>query len=185
MPIGYNRGMRVRFNIRSLAPVCGSLILSIVLIFWDAILEGGYLLSFFVCPIWLVFALFRAGSGRATGRVAVARILIPLVTGLVVFANSYMQDEIAMAGAARIIQACERYREDNGDYPAKLSDIVPRYLDSIPTAKYCCSQHEFWYFGHPATSEKSSPPPTLSWVQVPPFGRKVYNFVSGQWRYVD
>jgi len=177
VPIGYNRGMGVRFNIRSLSPVRWSLVLSIVLVFLDAVLDGSYLFSALVCPIWLVVALFRAGSGRATARVAIARILIPVVTGAIVFANFYIQDEIAMANAARIIQACESYREDNGAYPEKLGDVVPRYLGSIPPAKYCGSWHEFWYFGSPAA--------TLSWVQVPPFGRKVYNFVTGEWRYID
>ncbi len=169
--------MGLRFSIGDLSPVRGTLILALSLIFFDAILDGSYLFSLFVCPIWLLVALVRAGSGRASPRVAAARILAPVVTGLIVVVNSAIQGEIAMAGAARIIQACERYREDNGSYPEKLGDLVPRYLSSIPRAKYCCAWNEFAYY--------SSQNTILWWTQIPPFGRRAYSFVNGDWRYVD
>jgi hypothetical protein len=82
-----------------------------------------------------------------------------------------------MGNAARLIEACERYREANGAYPERLADLAPLYLSSVPRAKYCCSYSEFRYYG--------SPSPILSWYQIPPFGRRVYNFETGKWRYLD
>jgi hypothetical protein len=82
-----------------------------------------------------------------------------------------------MDNAERLIEACERYREANETYPERLGELVPRYLNSIPRAKYCCSWGEFWYFG--------APRPLLLWYEIPPFGRKIYNFERGTWRYLD
>ncbi len=53
---------------------------------------------------------------------AAARILVPVVTGLLVIANFSLQGKIAMGNAARVIEACEQYREINGAYPERLSD---------------------------------------------------------------
>ena len=108
---------------------------------------------------------------------AAARVLIPVVTGLFVVVNYSVQRTIAMGNAECLIQACERYREDNGAYPERLGELLPRYLNSVPRAKYCCSRSEFWYF--------RAPRPLLVWYEVPPFGRRVYNFETGNWRYMD
>ncbi|HXT57234.1 MAG TPA: hypothetical protein VN699_01315 [Pirellulales bacterium] len=121
--------------------------------------------------------MVRAVLRRPRLGVAAARVLIPVVTGLFVVVNYSVQRTIAMGNAERLIQACERYREDNGAYPEHLGELVPRYLNSVPRAKYCCSRSEFWYFG--------APRPLLVWYEVPPFGRRVYNFETGNWRYMD
>ena len=160
-----------------LTAVRGTLICSLVLIFFDVVVYGCYMFSVLVCPVWCVIAAVRAGLTRAGWGVAAARILIPVVTGLLADANYSVQRTIAMGNAARVIQACERYHEANGAYPERLAELVPRYLSSVPRAKYCCSQSEFWYSG--------APRPLLVWWEIPPFGRRVYNFERGDWGYVD
>jgi hypothetical protein len=130
--------MAYRFTIgdRFWQPIRGSLILALVLIFLDAVVSGSYLYSLFVCPIWFIVALIRAEKAAMTGSasqgVAGARILIPVITGVIVLVNSTVQNRIAKTSAVRIVEACEQYREANGAYPAKLDDLVPRYLSSIP-----------------------------------------------------
>ena len=171
--------MRFRFTIRDLSPILGSLIASALLIFFDAIVDGTYLFSVFVCPIWFLVGLIRAWRVRYSNpKVALARIAIPVVTLLLILANSSLQGRIAMANATRIIQACDQYRGANGEYPKTLDDLVPRYLNSIPTAKYCLAWSDFSYFGGPQS-------PILWWVSLPPFGRWGYNFERGSWRYID
>jgi hypothetical protein len=155
----------------------GTLICSLVVVFLDVIVDGSYIFAALVCPIWFVAALVRAIARRPSLTVAAARILVPVVTGLVIIANSSLQGKIAMSNAARVIEACEEYRGINGAYPERLSELVPRYLSSVPRAKCCLLFGEFWYFG--------SPGHILLWHELPPFGRRVYTFETGKWGYLD
>jgi len=54
---------------------------------------------------------------------------------------------------------------------------VPRYMPSIPRAKYCLMLGEFLYInnGHPI----------LVWYVVPPYGRKIYDLSEQRWNYLD
>lgn len=160
-----------------LTAIRGTLICSLVVAFLDVIVDGSYMFSALICPIWLVAGMVRTVLRRPNWSVAAARILIPVVTGLFAVANYRLQAMIAMDNAAHLIDACERYREANGSYPEHLKDLVPRQLNSIPRAKYCLSWGEFQYYG--------SPRAILLWVAFPPFGRWVYGFESRNWRYID
>lgn len=165
-----------------LAAIRGTLICAMVVILFDVVDSGCYLFSAMVCPIWCIVGAFR--SRESPGReapgpgVAAARVLIPIVTGLLAFANYSAQRTIAMGNAERVIEACERYREANGAYPERLGKLVPQYLNSVPRAKYCCSWGEFRYFEGP-------PAHMLLWYEIPPFGRRIYNFERGDWGYLD
>ena len=156
----------------------GTLICSLVVVFLDVVDSGSYTFSALVCPIWFLAAVVRAVVRRPSLAVAAARILVPVVTGLLVIANFSLQGKIAMGNAARVIEACEKYHEINGAYPERLSELVPHYLSSVPRAKYCFTWSEFGYYS-------GSPRPILFWWQVPPFGRRVYNFETGKWHYLD
>jgi hypothetical protein len=169
-----NRGGRLGDG---LTAVRGTLFCSAVVIFLDVVLEGSYLFAALVCPIWFLVGVVRAIVQRPGWCVAAARVLIPVATLLLVLANYSLQVRIAMANSARLIQACERYREANGNYPERLDDLVPRYLSSIPRAKYCLDDGEFKYY--------SPPTPMLRWTQIPPYGRRVYNFETREWNYID
>lgn len=162
---------------RCLTATRGSLICSLVVVLLDVVLDGSYVFSLLVCPIWLFVSAALVMQRRPRLGVAAARVMIPIVTGLLVFMNYSVQRKIAIRNAAHLIQACERYHDANGAYPERLSDLVPRYLSSIPRAKYCCSYGEFRYYGPPRLM--------LFWYEIPPFGRRVYNFESGNWRYMD
>jgi hypothetical protein len=70
-----------------LTVVRGSLICALIVLSFDVVLDGSYLFSAVVCPIWLLVSLFRAVVRRPTLGVAAARVVIPLVTGLLVVAN--------------------------------------------------------------------------------------------------
>jgi hypothetical protein len=88
---------------------------------------------------------------------------------------------MATGNAKRLIQACQKYREAHGDYPEKLSQLVPDYLGSVPMAKYCCFMGEFQYW----SSSDEPPRHLLLWCEFPPFGRHTYLFERGTWRYID
>ena len=156
----------------------GTLICALFLVIVDVVIDGNYMFSALSCPIWFIIAVVRAIVWRVNRGAAVVRILIPIVTGLFVVANYFLQYNIAMDNAARLIQACEHYREASGAYPEQLDDLVPRYLSSIPRAKYCCSSNAFEYSASP-------PRHLILWWVFPPYGRLVYIFETGGWRYVD
>jgi hypothetical protein len=160
-----------------LIAICGTLFCSSVVVFLDVVLDGSYLFAAMVCPICFLVGVVRAIARGSSWGVAAARVLIPVATLLLVLANNSLQGRIAKANSAILIQACERYREANGNYPERLGDLVPRYLSSIPRAKYCLHNSDFQYI--------SSPPPLLFWWEVPPFGRRVYRFETRDWNYVD
>jgi hypothetical protein len=161
-----------------LIAIRGTLICSLVVVFIDVVVDGSYIFSALVCPIWFLAAVVRAIVRQPSLAVAAARILVPVVTGLLVIANFSLQGKIAMSNAARVIEACEQYREVNGTYPERLSELVPHYLSSVPRAKYCFMCGEFGYYS-------GSPQPILFWSEFPPFGRRVYDFETGKWRYLD
>ncbi len=154
--------------------ISGSLILALVLIFFDGVYTGSCCFSYIVCPIWFLVAWGRSGCARASRPVTITRVLVPIVTGVLVFGNFIIQSNIARANAERIVQACERYREDNGAYPEKLDNLVPHYLGSIPVAKYCLELNDFWYANFEQTT-------TLMWMKTPPYGRGYYNFRQQDW----
>lgn len=160
-----------------LTAIGGTLACSLIVAFLDVVIGGTFIFSAMICPIWLLVGLVRTVQQRPKWSVAAARILIPVATGLLAVGNCRLQRTIAMGNAAQVIQACERYKNAHGSYPEYLKELVPGYLSSVPTAKYCCSWSEFQYYG--------SPRPILVWFDLPPFGRWVYGFQNGNWRYIN
>jgi hypothetical protein len=164
----------------AVAALCGSLIGAFVLICLDAVLDGCYLTSLLVCPVWFIVSVVKSLVQRPKPLIASARAAVPLVTLLLVLGNYYVQRSVANANAANLIRACESYREANGTYPERLEQLVPRYVASIPRAKYCCLHGEFWYlYGRDFECH------ILLWYDIPPFGRKTYNLDSRRWGYLD
>lgn len=150
-----------------------------VLLAWDAAFTGSFLLSFLVCPIWLLFSILKNAIQRHGWRLALLRIAIPALTLGLALANNAVQLRIGEANAPRIIAACEEFHAANGEFPQTLGQLVPRYLPSIPRAKYCLAYGEFLYLSPPGGE------PLLVWCVVPPFGRKIYNFQERRWTYLD
>ena len=160
----------------ALRGLLGSLGLAAIVVVHDGLLDGSWLLACLVCPLWLIVALVRLKRSPATpwGK---ARLLIPIVTGLAILANAFLQRRLATTNAAALVEACERYHDAHGGYPARLADLVPAFMPAIPRAKACLLHGEFRYSAPPAA--------TLSWLDTPPFGRRVYRFDIGQWQSVD
>lgn len=171
-----------------LASIRGTLICAMVVASLDLGFTGTYMFAALVCPIWFVAAVIRTVLRRPSGGVAAASILIPVVIGLLTIANYRLQATIAMSNAADVIEACERYREANGSYPEQLDRVVPRYLSAVPRAKYCFFQGEFWYWGPRIFAGEMADQPfhvMLVWYEFPPFGRRIYDFETGRWTYLD
>ncbi len=165
----------VRGVLRVIRP---SIVGAAVLLFWDAALTGSYLMSLLVCPVWFLVSLLKSPIERPGWSVALARIAIPVLTLCVALGNNAIQFKVGEANARQLIAACEKYHAANGRFPEKLDELVPRYIKSIPVAKYCLGPSSRFYYYNLST-------PTLYWQVIPPYYRKIYNFDTQSWTYLD
>lgn len=155
-----------------------SLIGASILLTLDAAISGSLLYSVFVCPIWFLISLARTALRWPGRKVGLSRIAAPVLTLGLVLVNARLQSTMASTNADRIIRACEQFRAANGEYPERLTELVPRYLESVPRAKYCLMLCDFTY----TSGEEDH---TLMWTELPPFGRRIYNLERGRWKTLD
>jgi hypothetical protein len=167
----------IRHAASSLHGIKMSLIGALVLLLFDVVMTGSFLLSFLICPIWFLVSLFKNIIQLPGWRLAIVRIALPVLVLGLVSANNAFQRKIGEKNIRIIIYACEKFHAAKGEYPKSLNELVPQYLPHIPRAKYCLAWCDFMYFnnGHPI----------LVWYIVPPYGRKTYNFDDRRWNYLD
>lgn len=152
---------------------------AIVLLGWDAGFSGSYLLSLLLCPLWFVASLVKNVIQRPGWRLGLLRIAVPALTLGLARVNDAIQVGIAEANAPRIVAACEEFRAANGRFPRALDELVPRYMPSVPRAKYCLGpwgQFDYFY---------NSGKPMLVWHVVPPYYRRIYDFQTRRWSYIE
>jgi len=148
-----------------------------LLLGWDIGFTGSYILSLLCCPVWLFVILLKCVTKRANRRCSLASAAIATLTLCLVLANNSVQTRIAEANALKIIEACEQFSAFNGRYPNSLDELVPRFIPSVPRAKYCLAFGEFRYFNHGR--------PMLVWCETPPYGRRVYEVDTQRQSYID
>ena len=149
------------------------------LLFWDVVC-GFYAFSIIVCPIWFIVSVFRNRIVGTEWRIALFRAAIPALTLGIALVNTFIQWKIADVNGERIVKACESFHSDSGRYPKTLNELVPRYLPSIPRAKYSLDGD----FGYYNSGDSSGPAPALWWNKFG-FLRKIYSFESKEWDYLD
>jgi hypothetical protein len=115
------------------------------LLLFDVALDGCYTLSLTICPLWFLISSIVNVIRRPGWKIAIFRISMPLLTLGIAMSNGCLQWKISDANAERVIKACDEFRVVNGRYPGKLDELVPKYLPSVPPAKYCLGGN-FWYF---------------------------------------
>ena len=82
--------------------------------------------------------------------------------------------------AEEVVVALNAYRARTGDYPVRLSDLVPEYLPVVPLARYTLMFNELDY--HHAAAQ---PGGFLVYTVIPPFGRRTYSLDTGTWGFLD
>ncbi len=78
-------------------------------------------------------------------------------------------DSVAVARAEPVVLAIERYRTNEGKYPASLNDLVPKYVNSFPDLKPTGKSLKLEY-------EQMGSGPILAFKNGAVFSRKVYEF---------
>jgi hypothetical protein len=151
-----------------------SLITAFVLLSFDVL--NGTFITAGICPIWFIVSLVKAVKNRPGWVIGLSRIAIPVLMLVIVGGNARIQAKIANANAERIIAACEQFRAATGKYPDQLEELVPKYLSSIPRAKYNLMFSNFRYWNLDGNHQ-------LLWDENPPFGIRIYDLELRKWRY--
>ena len=89
-----------------------------------------------------------------------------------------MNNQIARSRAKQIIAAVEKFKTVNHRYPKKLSELTPEYIEAIPKAKYAIFASGFFYSNRDDRA-------IISYVALPPFGRRIYYFNNQKWGSLD
>ena len=148
-----------------------------VLLAWDVVLTGSFCMSYLFCPIWFLVSILKNAIQRPGWWLALVRIAMPPLILAMVLTNDSFQRKNANEKALRIIAACEAFHTAEGRYPKTLDELVPKYLKSIPRAKYCLDG-EFRYWNMEGR-------PMLMWCVIPPYYRKHFDFSEQRWGYLD
>ncbi|MGZ5049358.1 MAG: hypothetical protein ACXWBI_18950 [Usitatibacter sp.] len=155
--------------------------LSIVLVLVDAFVlsQGGIslLVGAWLILVSLPMALFFKRY-RGVRLIQLASIGVGLAAVATVFTVIALQNRMARHRAEAVIAAVEAFHADQKRYPDRLEQLVPKYLESVPRAKYTLMFGDFMYHNYGAD-------PTLMFTALPPFGRPTYRFAKGKWGYLD
>jgi hypothetical protein len=160
----------------AIAATKGTLCLAVALLFWDVANEGFYVFSLLVCPLWFLISIVKNLRRRPGWGTAALRVSLPLLTFGIAVSNATLQWRISDANAERIIEACDEFRVVTGRYPTELDELVPKYLTSVPRAKYCL-MGSFFYVnsdGH-----------CMLWWTRYGFYRRIYSFAEKRWSNLD
>lgn len=121
-------------------------------------------------------ALAKPFSGRR--KIRFAQLGIYTATVVLVFGANKVLNDIAYMRGGQLVIAIDAYQEQTGTFPESLQQLVPDFLEEVPTAKPILGFNEFMY----TTSGEN---PLLSFQVMPPFHRAVYDFENREWTLVD
>lgn len=146
---------------------------------FDILFAGSTLISLFCCPIWFIVSLSTNEFKNPGWKLALSRLGVPVLVFFLIKANSMYQIDVANKNANRVIAACEDYRSIHGIYPDNLHKLVPKQLESIPVAKHCLGPGRTFYYYF------NSGKPILVWQVITPYFRKIYDFRTQRWNYIE
>jgi len=121
---------------------------------------------------------FLASKYQAVRAQRLRNIGVYAAAVVLVFVLNAANNSLAEHRAERVIAAVKAFRAEQQRYPKSLGELLPRHIEEVPSAKLTAFFNGFWYWS--ADSGAS-----LMYVAVPPFGRRVYSFETGEWSYID
>ncbi|WP_157648676.1 hypothetical protein [Thiobacillus denitrificans] len=95
-----------------------------------------------------------------------------------VFLLNTLNNRLAQSRAEVLVSAVKSFHSENQRYPQSLEELVPRYIEQVPLAKYTLMFNQFGYIA----SDNGT---YLEYMDMPPFGRPVYSFSRNEWFYLD
>jgi len=128
--------------------------------------------------LWIVPRIFFARR-RPDLRRHRARVALVVAAILAVDCVAFLAGEVvAEKRMTEVADALARYKAERNSYPLRLQDLVPAYMPGIPSAKPLSLMS-----GGPMYIYEPSAP-MLTYVSIPPFGRRVLNVVTRECTYV-
>jgi hypothetical protein len=153
--------------------------LSLLLILFDGLGVYAFLLGAILILVYLPRSLW-AKKYAACRKERLIRFGIYLSAVGVVLCLIPINKEIGEERAERIIAAVESYKSANGKYPDGLDQLAPQFIAEVPTkARVSFGDNGFRY------RAGSDGRPTLMYVALPPFGRRIYSFETKSWGFID
>lgn len=143
----------------------------------DVWVVGMGMFSFLVAlVVGVTIALSRLPAGDAAAfRTKLWKLGVWCLVPGVMYGTMVVQTHVAQSRADRVVSAIEGFHAKEGRYPARLAELVPGYLPSIPRAHPRVVFDEYHYY--PGSDGKTS----LTWVVYPPFYRATYDFADRTW----
>ncbi len=158
-----------------------SIISALILFFIDAfVMNQGAIavISAMVIVLWLLPKSLMLKYKRESARIPLTKAAIYSIMVLLIFLANFANNKLAKHRAENLIIAIEKYHQQTGIYPEKLNNLVPEYISNIPRAKFTLMFNEFSYINHKDIQ-------VLYYIELPPFGRPIYNFNRHSWGYTD
>jgi hypothetical protein len=133
-----------------------------------------FFIEAFVLDGWLpavsvAVALLFVQLGKPRDNVTLAAPILMLAA---LFLIRHINDRIATTQGAALGTACESYRAQNGSYPSTLKDLVPSYLQSVPSGRF--ARNGRWRYTPPSEFNPTGEP--LLQIASNPFGRFWWDF---------
>ena len=177
--VGQSDSARIS-TLKAEKPVWAALACAAAVVAFDVFVAGQGIWSWAMAALGLLYFLPRALLAARNRAVMISRgqkaalLLVIGVAGAWLVRLDVQQEE---QRAAHLVTAVHRYEAARGEYPKTLSALVPQYLPQLPGSRRARWAPPLQYVGGAGAS--------LTYVVVPPFGRKVYHFKTGSWIVVD
>jgi hypothetical protein len=149
---------------------------SVSVFFISAFIIDGWMLSAF----WSIALVFTAWRGRTVkGSIDRSMAILAVVTVGATFAANVFNHFFASAQAMKIVNACQAFKHDRGEYPERLEALVPNYLAEVPNGKIRLGNR--WVYARP-DGTGNDPYPFLSLNKkgmLTPFVHQIVDFRTG------
>ena len=157
-------------------------IIAFCLMIFDALIIGipflGLIFLFLIVCACGISAFIFLWRDKKYSKLYAIKAAIYLIALMGIFGIFKFNSHMGAKNADSIITAVNAYYADSGHYPENLNQLIPIYLESIPSCAYRMSDNKFRYFSNQGD-------PNLMWAVAPPFGRRIYHFKDAEWRKLD
>jgi len=160
-----------------------AIFLAAVLVALDGFLLNQGVVAFLV-GVWLLFIslplrLFMKRSAELRTQY-LRDITVYFAAIALVFALNAANNQIASERAEVLVAAVNAFHARHQRYPDSLEELVPDFIERVPSAKYTLLFKEFWYVAPERDMDAE-----LWYVEFPPFYRPTYDFTTNEWRHID
>lgn len=160
-----------------------SLLVAASLYLADAVWLGQGIVAVFVIGFVVFLAVPRAlwawfRKEYDLRNLRLAKIALYTVTAIAIIGTIRLDIYLAEEKAEELVATLKQYQLRHGHYPDRLDALVPEFITFVPRARFSFALPSFAYIATPQSHN-------LSYVVMPPFGRKIYHMESGQWTEMD